>query len=197
MPAEDVEVMHGIPVTSIERTWADLAALLPMGMVDELVVAGDGIVKRPWTPQGRLEPLTTVQRLRDAVKRAGRYKGVRTARAALDLIRVGSDAATETKMRLALVHAGLPEPELQLILDPSRPMSPDGDMGYRQWRLVLHYDGAPHDDEAQKLVDAWRNKGWHDAGWAQIWATVEDYRDDFRRVIHEVRCRRDEVEGQG
>lgn len=197
VPAEDVEVMHGIPVTSIERTWADLAALLPMGMVDELVVAGDGIVKRPWTPDGRREPLTTVERLRAAVSRAGRYKGVRTARAALDLIRVGSDAATETKMRLALIHAGLPEPELQLILDPSRPVSPDGDMGYRQWRLVLHYDGAPHDDEAQKLVDAWRNKGWDDAGWAQIWATVEDYRDDFRRVIHEVRCRRDEVEGQG
>lgn len=99
-------------------------------------------------------------------------------------------------MRLALIHAGLPEPELQLVLDPSKPVTPDGDMGYRQWRLVLHYDGAPHDDEAQKLVDAWRNNGWHGAGWAQLWATVEDYRDDFRRVIHEVRCRRDEVEGQ-
>lgn len=90
--AEDVVVMHGIPVTSIERTWTDLAALLPMRMVDELVLAGDGIVKRPWTPPGCLERLTTVPRLRKAVKRAGRYKGVRTAREALDLIRVGSDA---------------------------------------------------------------------------------------------------------
>lgn len=109
-------MLHGIPVTSIERTWADLAALLPRGTVDELVVAGDGIVKHPWSPWGRQAPLTTVERLRAALQRAGRYKGVRTARDALDLIRLGSDAATETKMRLALVHAGLPEPELQLVL---------------------------------------------------------------------------------
>lgn len=109
---------------------------------------------------------------------------------------MGSDAATETKMRLALVHAGLPEPELQLVLDPSRTVSPDGDMGYRQWRLVMHDDGAPHDDPAQQLVDAWRNQGWHEAGWAQTWATVEDYRDDFPRVVHEVKRRRDEVEAR-
>lgn len=79
VPAEDVAMLHGIPVTSIERTWADLAALLPRGTVDELVVAGDGIVKHPWSPWGRQAPLTTVERLRAALQRAGRYKGVRTA----------------------------------------------------------------------------------------------------------------------
>lgn len=165
--------LHGIPVTSPERTWADLAALLPVGRVDALVVAGDSVVKRPWTLQGRQEPRTKVQRLREAVQRAGCYKGVRAAREALELIRVGSDAATETMMRLALVHAGLPEPELQLVLDPFQPVSPDADMGYRRWRLVMHDDGARQDEEAHRGVDAWRNKGWRNAGWAQIWARVE------------------------
>lgn len=190
-------MLHGIPTTSIERMWADLASLLPRGMVDELVIAGDGIVKRPWTPQGCTEPPTTVERLRATLGRTGRYKGVRAAREALDLIRVGSDAATETQMRLALIHAGLPEPELQLILDPSVAVSPDADLGYRRWKLVLHYDGAPHHNEAQQSVDAWRNhQGWASAGWAQIWADVHDLRDDFRRVIHEVRCRRDDMESR-
>lgn len=86
--------------------------------------------------------------------RTGRYKGVRVAREALELICVGTDAATETQMRLALVHAGLPEPALQLRLDPSAMISPDADMGYRRWKQVLHYDGAPHINEARELVDA-------------------------------------------
>ena len=43
-------------------------------------------------------------------------RGVKIARLALDLIRVGSDSAPETMMRLALVQAGLPEPALNVVL---------------------------------------------------------------------------------
>lgn len=196
VPPEDVVLVHGIPVTSLERTWADLASLLPPRMIDPLVVAGDAAVKRPWSPEGRQEPRTTVVRLRAALDRAGRFKGVRAAREALELIRLGSDSPRETEMRLAIVHAGLPEPELQLVLDPSLPVSPDADMGYRRWRLVLHYDGGHHDDPDQRQRDQWRNDGWARAGWAQIWAGLNDGRDDYQRVVTEIRAHRDSLRGR-
>ena len=89
----------------------------------------------PWSPEGRRSPRTTTAALRSALLRAGRFKGVRTARAALELVRVGADSPQETALRLALLHAGLPEPELQLVLHPGRARSPDADLGWRQWRL--------------------------------------------------------------
>lgn len=196
VPPADVVELHGIRVTSLERTWADLATLLPRGMVDPLVVAGDAVVNPPWTPSGRRAPRTTPAQLRAALGRAGRFVGVVDTRRALELVRVGADSPQETALRLALVHAGLPEPELQLRLHPERPRSPDADMGWRAWRLVLHYDGAPHLDPAQAPVDAWRDEGWDRAGWTQIHVTVDDARDDFRRVVAEVAAHRRRLGGR-
>lgn len=193
---EDVVRLHGIPVTTVERTWADLASLLPRGMVDPLVVAGDAVVTPPWTSEGRGAAATSTRRLRAALDRAGRFKGVVAAREALELVRVGADSPQETALRLALHHAGLPEPELQLRLHPDRERTPDADLGWREWRLVLHYDGGTHLDPAQAAQDAqWRDEGWRRAGWAQIWATVEDARDDFRRVTDEVAAHRARLGG--
>ncbi|UBH25505.1 hypothetical protein KW076_04775 [Micrococcus porci] len=196
VPAADVTSLHGIRVTSLERTWADLASLVPPGLVDPVVAAGDAVVRHPWTPQGRSAPRTTPARLAAALDRAGRFKGVRTARRALEAVRVGSDSPQETALRLALVHAGIPEPELQLVLHPGRERSPDADLGWRMWRLVVHYDGASHLEPAQRAVDARRHEGWERAGWAQIVATVDDARDDFRRVVAEVQAHRRRLGGR-
>ncbi|RUQ34252.1 hypothetical protein D8M33_01340 [Micrococcus sp. HSID17245] len=196
VPAADVTVLHGIRLTSLERSWADLAALVRPGMLEPAVAAGDVLVHRPWSPEGRRSPRTTTAALRSALLRAGRFKGVRTARAALELVRVGADSPQETALRLALVYAGLPEPELQLVLHPGRSRSPDADLGWRQWRLVVHYDGGHHLDPAQLTVDAWRDEGWARAGWTQIWVTVDDARDDFRRVVDEVQAHRARLGGR-
>lgn len=196
VPAVDVVSLHGIRVTSLERTWADLAALLVPGMADPLTVAGDAVVNRPWTPAGRLPPRTTPARLAAALDRAGRFKGVSTARRALGLVRVGADSPQETALRLALVHAGLPEPTLQLVLHPGRAHSPDADMGYPGWRLVLHYDGEHHLDPGQQARDRRRNAGWEAAGWSQIVVTLDDAQDDFRRVVAEVCAHRSRLGGR-
>ena len=196
VPADDVVVLDGVRVTSIERTWADLATLVRPGLLGPVVAAGDAAVTGAWTPDGRLPARTSVPRLRAALARAGRFQGVRTARAALDLVRPGADSPQETGLRLALLQATLPEPELQLVLHPDRPRSPDADLGWRRWRLVVHYDGGHHLDPAQAAVDAWRDEGWARAGWSQIWATVDDARDDFRRVVAEVQVHRARLGGR-
>ncbi|MDY6055270.1 hypothetical protein [Micrococcus sp.] len=196
VPGQDVVRLHGIPVTSIERTWADLAAMLPRGPVDPVVAAGDAAVTPLWTPEGRLPPRTTIPRLRACLERSGRFSGIRMARAALELVRVGADSPPETALRLALIDAGLPEPELQLMLHPGRRGSPDADLGYRQWRLVLHYDGAHHRSLEQQARDRRRNEGWERAGWAQIVVTEDDARDGFGRVVAEVVAHRERLGGR-
>ena len=45
-------------------------------------------------------------------------------------------------------------------------------------------------------MDAWRDEGWARAGWTQIWATVDDARDDFRRVVAEVQTHRARLGGR-
>ena len=171
-------------------------ALVPRGMVDPLVAAGDAVVTPAWTPAGRIAPRTTTARLASALRRAAPYKGVVTARAALELVRVGADSPQETALRLALLHAGIPEPELQLRLHPARERTPDADLGWRRWRLVVHYDGASHRDPAQHAVDAWRDEGWSRAAWTQVWASAPDAADDFRRVVDAVQAHRSRLGGR-
>src|SRR6476659_5052450 len=56
---DEVTVLNGIPVTTPERTWLDLAEMLT---VDELVVAGDGCVRVPRREfEGRDLPLCSFE----------------------------------------------------------------------------------------------------------------------------------------
>ena len=192
VPQEDVVALHGIAVTSVERTWLDLASLMSRGPVDPLVIAGDALVNRPWIAgDGRRgEPVTSVESLRAALRRAGRFKGVRAARAALDLVRVGADSPPETELRLALVDAGLPEPELQVSGDPGDRFAPIADLGYRDWRLALQYDGGHHRSREQQARDARRDGWFHDRGWRSLRLTADDRLDGFRRAIAWVRRHR-------
>ncbi|MFC7849542.1 hypothetical protein ACFUTU_13815 [Arthrobacter sp. NPDC057388] len=89
------------------RTWVDLGSVLP---IDDLVVAGDAIVSEHarlfGPPRVAMVPLA---RLREFVDGANGIHGVRKARLALDLVRVGVDSPPESKLRLLLDDAGLPE----------------------------------------------------------------------------------------
>ena len=63
VPVEHRSVVHGLTVTSPERTWADLCAVRPRWDEADLVAAGDHLVRHPWAGGGRLPPRTTVERL--------------------------------------------------------------------------------------------------------------------------------------
>lgn len=122
----------GVPVTSAVHTFLDLAGLL--GLVD-LVVLGDSLVKR-----GRCTP----KQLRDAAA-AAPDRVRRHAQRAAGLVRAQVDSPMETRLRLLLVFAGLPEPEVNIVI-----RHPDGtirrriDMGYSAVRLGVEYDGRQH-----------------------------------------------------
>ncbi|XNZ00535.1 hypothetical protein ACL90Y_00495 [Micrococcus luteus] len=190
LDAVHVTELHGLRVTTLERTWLDLCALGYPWLLNDLVVGGDHLVKHPWHPDGRLPPLTTVERIRQAIVEVGQFKGKRMAKDALDLVRVGADAPSETLMRLALVDAGLPEPELQCPIDPDDAESPETDLGYSECRLAMQYEGAGHRTAEQQTRDVRRDRYAAARGWKTLKANVDDLRDGFRSFIRDVRAQR-------
>ena len=85
MPAEDRVEVHGVPVTSLERTWVDLCSLLRPDQVADAVVAGDALVNRPWADGTRLPPRTTASRLSAALERAAGFTELPRLRAGVAL----------------------------------------------------------------------------------------------------------------
>ena len=96
--------MDGIPVTTPERTWLDMAELLT---VDELVAMGDSCVRVPG-PTWRIGICRTATSpdLQRMIDRHKGKRGIRKAKEAIKLIRIGSDSPQETMLRLAMVGPG-------------------------------------------------------------------------------------------
>lgn len=189
---EDHAERLGLRLTSPERTWIDLASLAPTLSRDDLVIAGDYLVQRPWVMGvGRTDPMSTIQRLHKALERRGRFAGITTAREALQLVRVGADSPPETRTRLAMVDAGLPEPQLQVPADLLDSYSPRADLGLVEWKIALQYEGAYHRDADQQAADARRDAWFQSRGWLVIKVTAADLHDGFRRVLALVRERMD------
>jgi hypothetical protein len=170
-PDEVVE-LDGVRLTSPARTWLDLASLIG---ADDLVVAGDALVCEhgPEFPFPR-DALCSIDELRSMVARHPGRRGVRKARAAVELIRVGADSPPETRLRLALVRAGLPEPVLNHVVCGQDPWGGPGvpvlwpDAAYPQWRVALQYEGAHHNGEDQYLRDIRRADTAARCGWLEV-----------------------------
>ncbi|GHC99917.1 hypothetical protein GCM10008096_02580 [Zhihengliuella salsuginis] len=167
-------------IASRSRTWLDLASVLD---VDNLIVIGDQLVR---IPRHGGAPLATRQELQALCEAHPRARGIGRAREALEQVRVGADSPPETKMRLALIRSGLPEPELQISPSPENPYAPKGDLGYRQLSLVLQYEGGHHRTPEQYSRDLNREREWASYGWSSLRYDVSDLRSEFARAIVEV-----------
>lgn len=170
-----------VPVASRERTWLDLAGELD---VRDLVAMGDQLVRHPRERfEGRTRPWSTPDRLAALLASHPGFRGVVRAREALTMVRIGADSPAETRLRLALVAAGLPDPELQLKLDPGAPSSPAADLGYRRARIAVQYDGDHHRSRDQLASDNRRDMAFTLAGWTYLKFDWTDDRDGFRRAV--------------
>jgi hypothetical protein len=146
-----------------------------VGLVD-LVVVADGMIKAGHTSQERL--------VEAAGERSGR--GCRLARRAASLARPGVDSPQESRLRLLLVLAGLPEPTVNLII-----RGRDGswrrryDLAYEHLRLIIEYDGRRHaEDSRQWLTDIFRREELDQMRWRLVIVTSEGiYRDPLRTLV--------------
>ena len=174
-------------VTSPLRTWLDLATLLDL---DDLVAAGDFLVcehDRIFGPK-RLA-LVKAAKLREAVRHESGRRGIVKAREAADLVRVGSDSPPETRIRLALQRAGLPEMMLNFVVrdengnDCSWP-----DLAAPQWKVSIEYDGLHHLGQRQQDIDHARDRLMEHLGWLQLRITKDMLdRDGDKAVVARVK----------
>ena len=129
----DVVDLQGLPVTSPERTFVDVAQHLPM---PRLVAVGDDFLRR------RLCTRADVGR---AISRSAGQRGLRAARRALDLLDPRAESPRESITRTIIIEAGLPAPTPQVeIYDSGGRFIARGDLVYEDLRIVIEYDGYHH-----------------------------------------------------
>jgi hypothetical protein len=138
----EAELVEGLRVTSPIATWLHLGSELS---VDDLVVMGDGLIRRK-------EPLCSMAELHRAVaSHSGR--GCRKLRAAAELVRPGTDSARETMLRLLVVRAGFPEPEVNGVIRNSYGAEiAHGDLVFRHQHVVLEYEGRQHSENTRQFA---------------------------------------------
>jgi len=183
---DEVTVHQGIPVTTPERTWLDLAELLSL---DELVVAGDSCVRVPRPEfEGRDMPLCKIADLQRMIDRHKGKRGLRKAKEAIKLVRVGSDSPQETLLRLAVLRAGLPEPELNVPIisaDGTRHHEPD--LSYRKYRIGIEYEGEHHGEEGQIVRDIERSERYAALGWTEVRISKRHMHNEAKAAVLKVR----------
>lgn len=155
-----VLVREGLPVSSAIDAWIDCAGRCT---VDELVVIGDGLLRRH-------EPLAAGDDLVEAVRSHPNRPGSLKLRRALARIRGGADSPKETELRLLIVDAGLPEPMVnEVIRNEHGHQVAISDLAYPRWMVAVEYHGGYHFDiPEQKRKDIDRIATIEDAGWKVV-----------------------------
>ena len=152
-----VVIHRGLRVSSPEQTFIDLAT--QMNLVD-LVVLGDSLVAKRQTTTPSIIEATL----------AWKGKGGRLARRAAHLVRAGVDSPMETRLRLLIVLAGLPEPVVNHIeYDAMGAWAKRFDLSYPDLLLIIEYDGRQHaKDDRQWSRDIDRREELDADGWRLI-----------------------------
>ncbi len=178
LPALTSEAGVGrLRVITPAQAWLTLAAD-PRVRLDDLVVLGDAIAARG-------EGLAA---LRTVVARGPGRRGVQGARRALDHVRRGVDSAQETRTRLLLVRAGIPEPVCgrDVFVDEGMTWVSRPDLSWPLVKVALEYDGGTHDEARQRKKDAARNELMADLGWRVLVVTSDDLRYRRLPLVHRV-----------
>lgn len=158
----------GIPISTAEQCFLEIAA--SGATLVDLVVLGDSLVKKKRTTPAAL------------VAAAEKWQGhrARFARRAAGFVRTGVDSAMESRLRMLIVLAGLPEPTVNLVV-----WTADGryelrfDLYYDAYKLVVEYDGQQHyEDATQRRRDVLRREELDRRGIRMIVVMADDiYRE--------------------
>lgn len=191
-----VAFLGGLAVASPADTWCQLATVL---RPNDLVAVADYLLSERRTAAGRQPPLVRRSELAEAVSRRIGARGVKSLRWALRQARERVDSRMETLLRLLLVDAGLPEPEVNrpVVVDGGLTLHPD--LLWRRWRIVLEYEGDEHRADRRRFMgDIDRRERFEAAGWRVIRVVADDvfvHPDAFlARVRRVIRSRERELD---
>jgi len=177
---EDILLTSGLPVTTPERTWCDLAAVLEF---PDLVAVGDYLLC--WE-----NPKTTVERMQDAVIRYPSQRGRAVHALALAALSSYSRSRPESLLRVQLVASPLPDPIPNFGVRLARSgRNIEIDLAYPDYKVGVEYQGDHHrTDRAQWRGDIRRGNDAVDEGWSMIYFTGDDT-DDLPAVVSRVERR--------
>lgn len=147
--AGDVEVWKGLIVTKPLRTWRDLGASLE---VPDLVAMADVLLRRS---------LCSVEDLQSA-------KHPKPLAEAALLADAGSWSPRESILRVAMHRAGLPAPQLNVLIVQDGTVLGTADFLWREYRVIADYDGGHHNARRQRHQDAQTRDDYRYHGWDHV-----------------------------
>lgn len=174
----DTRTVRGVRVTTPVRTCWDLSQWLPL---EEAVVIVDRLLKYELITRSELDSFAAT-RLESVGPR-----GVRRFRRIIGLCDGRAESPQESRLRVALVQAGLPQPVAQFEIFDEDGLIARTDLAYPEWRIAMEYDGLWHAGADQLHRDRRRLNRLQAAGWLVIHVTSARLRDDFPAVVRELR----------
>ena len=171
---DEIVRRRGLSTTSALRTVVDLGGRDPL---TEGVVVADLFLH---------EGLVSVDDLRCYVAEHPGTKGVARLRRVVDLAEPKAESAMESRLRMLLVLARLPRPEVQVsVHDDEGRFLARPDLLYRRQRLAIEFDGGNHRD---RLVDDNRRQnGLVGAGYRLLRFTSADVYGKPAEVASQIR----------
>jgi very-short-patch-repair endonuclease len=178
IPEQQRTLANGIPVTSLARTWWDLAAELTL---PDLVAASDRALQLGC----RREDIA--QLLRGMVRRRGNA----LARRAVPLLNARSRSRPESHLRVAVRQAGLDCFEVnEPITDDHGGWLAEPDLSCREARIALEYQGLDHAEVGRMRRDITRLTDLRRHGWlvllygpAQVFGHPWQIAPELRQLI--------------
>jgi len=166
---------RGLPVTSPERTFLDLGRWCDL--VD-LVVLGDSLVKAGATTPDKLVAAATEW---DGTHR-------RLVQRASSLVRDRVDSPMETRLRLLIVLAGLPEPVVNFeVVDDHGRARYRIDLSFPAQKLGIEFDGRHHiEREDQWVGDLLRREDLEADDWKFVVVVSSQFYGDPATVLGRV-----------
>lgn len=171
----DVQLVRGLRCAAPVATFGQLASLI--GLVD-LVVVGDHLVRHRRTTTAELVSFCN----------GLRGPGSALARRAASFVREDVDSPMETRLRMLLVLAGIPEPQVNLTLrevdgQPVRRF----DLSWPDARVVVEYDGRHHVERVEQWEkDLERREAMDGEGWRLLVVTSRGIYAEPGRTVDRV-----------
>lgn len=174
---EDLCEWGGLRVTTVARTWCDLATVLD---VEDLVAAGDYVIHYRM-------PLASRAQLEDAVVRHPGRRGRRRLREALALLDDHSESPRESIVRVTIVHAGIPGLVVNHPIQVADGRQLRGDLCFPAHRVIFEYQGDYHRSEPGRWrKDRTRVALLTAAGWHVVEIAADELADR-RMLVHLIR----------
>ena len=169
------------PVLMLEQLAREISEHALVGVVEALLSKADNYPGLRFLARPGLELAT----LAESVRGLEGMRGAVPLNAAMLRARTGVESPMESSLRLRLIDAGLPEPQINpsIKLPSGRVVRPD--LAYRAARLLIDYEGDHHRTDAETWFDdIERVRDVVDAGHMHLRVTRGDLaREKFERLV--------------